>query len=121
MKSLIVALLVFSSVAFSQELNCTVTVNMDNIPNSNRHLLDGFSQSVSNYMNKTRFSNSDWQNDKINCGLNIFMITATSDGKVFQKINLPVHLIKFIIEFLESCMTMFSLAYLQKRMPEKSL
>ena len=81
MKSLIVALLVFSSVAFSQELNCTVTVNMDNIPNSNRHLLDGFSQSVSNYMNKTRFSNSDWQNDKINCGLNIFMITATSDGK----------------------------------------
>ncbi len=81
MKSLIVALLVFTSVALPQELNCTVNVNMDNIPNSTKHLLDDFKQSVSNYMNKTRFSNSDWQNDKINCGLNIFILTATNDGK----------------------------------------
>ncbi len=73
-------LVVLSTVAFSQELNCKVIMNLDNIAISNRDLLSGFDRAVSDYMNKTRFSNSDWPNDKINCGLNILMLTATNDG-----------------------------------------
>lgn len=79
MKRLILLILVLSSVTFSQELNCTVTVNMDNIPNSSRDLLSGFKQAVSDYMNKTRFTNQDWQGSKISCGLSIFFLSASND------------------------------------------
>ena len=81
MKYLIAALILFSSVIYAQELNCTVTVNMDNVTPSNRHLLDGFSQAISDYMNKTHFASDSWQGGQITCGLSIFMLSATSDGK----------------------------------------
>lgn len=55
-----------SSTAFSQELNCTISVNMDNLGISERPLLSGFQSAVNDYMNKTRFTNSDWKYDRIN-------------------------------------------------------
>ena len=79
MKRLILMLLVLSSVTFSQELNCIITVNMDNIPNSSRDLLSGFQQAVSDYMNKTRFTSGDWQGTKISCGLSIFFLSTSND------------------------------------------
>ena len=80
MKFIIAVILAFSTIAFSQELNCKVSLNLDNIPISNRDLLSGFDRAVSDYMNKTRFSNSDWQNDRIDCGMNILILTASNDG-----------------------------------------
>ena len=80
MKYLIAALLLFTSIDAAQELNCTVTVNMDNVAPSQRHLLDGFSQAVTDYMNKNHFASDDWQGGQITCGLSIFLLTATSDG-----------------------------------------
>ncbi len=80
MKYLMAAFLLFSSVVFAQELNCTVTVNMDNITPSSRHLLDGFSQAVSDYLNKNHFTSDNWVGGRINCGMSIFFLSATSDG-----------------------------------------
>ncbi len=80
MKSLIAAFLIFSSVAFSQELNCTVTVNTSNIPHSSVHLLQGFRGAVFNYLNKTQFTGGTWQYRKINCGISIFILTASNSG-----------------------------------------
>ncbi len=80
MKYIIFIFIIFGSVAFSQELNCTISINMDNLAISERSLLSGFNQAVTDYMNKTRFTNSDWKYDKINCAMNILMLTASSDG-----------------------------------------
>ncbi|MDR3627228.1 MAG: DUF4835 family protein [Ignavibacteriaceae bacterium] len=80
MKSFIVALLLFSSVAFAQELNCSVTVNLANLAPSDRPLISGFDVAVKDYMNKTKFSSGDWQNDKITCAFTILLLTASNDG-----------------------------------------
>ncbi len=80
MKYIIVFAILFVPVIWAQELNCTITVNMDNITPSNRDLLSDFQQNISDYMNKTRFTNQDWQGGKIDCGLNIFFMSGTSDG-----------------------------------------
>ncbi len=78
MKSLIFFILVLTTVTFSQELNCKVSVNYESIPVVNRELLANFSQTVEEYLNKTRFTDK-WEGDKIDCAFNIFFIGASSD------------------------------------------
>ncbi len=80
MKYIFIFCIFFIPNILAQELNCTVTVNMDNIAISNRDLLSNFQQSVSDYLNKTRFSSDDWAGDKITCSLNIFFMSGTDDG-----------------------------------------
>jgi hypothetical protein len=80
MKLIIAILFIFSSVLLAQELNCNVTTNMDNLSISDRDLLPGFAKTVADYLNKTRFSTNDWQNDKIDCTMTILLLTATKDG-----------------------------------------
>ncbi len=80
MKYLILLFVILTSSVFSQELDCKISINMDNISMSDRSLLSGFENAITDYMNKTRFTNRDWNYDKINCAMNIFMLTASSDG-----------------------------------------
>ncbi len=79
MKLFFVLLFSFTAIILPQELNCTVTLNTDNIPNQNRELLSTFGQEVADYMNMTKFTNEDWGGDKIKCSLNIFILSASSD------------------------------------------
>jgi hypothetical protein len=88
MKYFIAALLVLTSVAFAQELNCNVTVNLANLTTSNRPLVTGFDVAVTNYMNRTIFSNGNWQNDKIDCSMTILFLTATNDGNFSAQVIL---------------------------------
>ena len=78
MKSLMFFILLLTTVTFSQELNCKVSVNYESIPVVNRELLANFSQTVEEYLNKTRFTDK-WEGDKIDCAFNIFFIGASSD------------------------------------------
>lgn len=68
------------SLLVSQELNCTVTINMESIQSAQRGYLRSFSQDVEHYMNNTRFSNEDLDGEKIQCSLDIFFTSATSDN-----------------------------------------
>jgi hypothetical protein len=79
MKKIIVIFLFAATVTFSQELNCEVVVNYEGLQMNNRELLRDFSSVVKNYMNVTRFTNEAWEGDKIDCTLNIFFISASSD------------------------------------------
>ncbi len=79
MKKIFLMLLLISSYNYSQELNCTVIVNYQNVPVKNRELLVDFKNVVENYMNTTRFTNLNWDGDKIDCSLNIFFTSAGSD------------------------------------------
>lgn len=78
MKKIVLIIFVVSSVNFSQELNCRVTVNYESIPVVNRELLSNFAQTIEDYLNKTRFTDK-WEGDKIECAINIFFVGASSD------------------------------------------
>ena len=65
MKTIFLILLLITSYNYSQELNCSVIVNYQNVPVQNRELLVDFKNVVENYMNTTRFTNVNWDGDKI--------------------------------------------------------
>ena len=78
MKYLIVLFLAASSILFAQELNCTVTVNLQSIPNSARDNLSGFQSAVQNYINQTKFTDG-WEGNKINCAFTILLLSASNN------------------------------------------
>jgi Domain of unknown function (DUF4835) len=75
----VVVFLLISVSIYSQELNCNVIVNYQNLPVKNRELLVDFPNVVEQYMNTTRFTDEVWEGDKIDCTLNIFFTSASSD------------------------------------------
>ena len=79
MKIVFLILALVSPYLYSQELNCNVIVNYQNVPVKNRELLVDFKNVVENYMNTTRYTNINWDGDKIDCSLNIFFTSAGSD------------------------------------------
>jgi len=79
MKKIILLIILISSYIYSQELNCNVIVNYQNLAVNNRELLADFSNVVKDYMNTTQFTNEAWEGDKIDCTLNIFFTGASSD------------------------------------------
>ncbi|RPI03568.1 MAG: DUF4835 family protein [Ignavibacteriae bacterium] len=70
----------------SQELNCTVTVNMESIQSAQRGYLRTFAQDIERYMNNTKFSAEDLDGEKIQCSLDIFFSSATSDNRYVTQI-----------------------------------
>lgn len=81
MKKFLILILLISHSKFllAQELNCRVTVNYEKLPINNRELLADFAFIIEDYMNKTQFTNEPFDGEKINCNLNIFFTSASSD------------------------------------------
>ena len=86
MKKVKVAALLFTLLLFvtplliSQELNCTVTINIESIQSGQRGYLRTFAQDIERYMNNTRFTNEDLDGEKIQCSLDIFFTAAASNN-----------------------------------------
>jgi hypothetical protein len=78
MKFLLISILSLLSVTYSQELNCRVTVNFESLPVENREILNNFSNTVEDYMNKTRFTDR-WEGDKIDCSMDIFFLSSADE------------------------------------------
>jgi hypothetical protein len=78
MKYILLIYLFFSVTSTAQELNCKVEVNFQNLPVNNRELLTDFAGVIENYVNTTRFTNTDW-GQKIDCTFSIFFTSAGSD------------------------------------------
>jgi hypothetical protein len=87
MKTIKAAALLFTfslfatSLLISQELNCTVTINMESIQSAQRGYLRSFSQDIERYMNNTRFSNEDLDGEKIQCSMDIFFTAASGENR----------------------------------------
>jgi hypothetical protein len=105
MKLFVAALLLVSSITFAQELNCKVTVDLANLAISDRNLVVGFDKAVTDYMNKTKFSNGDWPNDKIDCAMTILFLTASTEGSFTAQVILtsvrPVYQSKRTLQMLK--------------------
>ncbi|MEX0736367.1 MAG: DUF4835 family protein [Bacteroidota bacterium] len=78
---LAVVLAVFTIWGSAQELNCDVTVNLENIPSAQRDLLVRFEEEVERYLNNTRWSEEDFGGEKIDCSMTIFFLTAPAENR----------------------------------------
>ncbi|MDP4174918.1 MAG: DUF4835 family protein [Bacteroidota bacterium] len=88
MKKVLFLLLFIPACIFSQELDATVTVNVDKLQASNKDILADFAQSVQAYLNSTRFTGSSWEGDRIKCSFNIFFDTAPDETHYTAEVNI---------------------------------
>jgi hypothetical protein len=64
----------------SQELNCTVTVNSDQLGQTNKQIFKTLEKSISEFVNKTDWTGEIYkQNEKINCSMFITISAYSSD------------------------------------------
>lgn len=81
--------------AVSQELNCDVTINIENIPSAQRDYLKDFEANVEQFLNGYRWTNEDLGGDKINCVMSINFLTGASDyrytAQVFVGSRRPIY------------------------------
>ena len=67
--------------ASAQELNCTVTINADQVEGTNKSVFEALQAAVSDYMNTTVFTNAQFaNNEKIDCRL--FFTIKEYDGEI---------------------------------------
>jgi hypothetical protein len=79
----------------AQELNCTVTLNADKIRGSNKSVFKTLQNSISEYLNTTKWTNIKVKsNEKIQCAINIFILeepqTNQYKGTMQILVNRPV-------------------------------
>jgi hypothetical protein len=68
-------LLLISASAFGQELNCTVTINANQIQTSDRGIFKDMKNSIEQFLNTRRWTSDTYKNhEKINCNL---LVTIT--------------------------------------------
>lgn len=66
-------------IALSQELNCTVEINTDKIPGTNKSTFETLKNAITDYFNTTNFTNAQFSaNEKIDC--RFFMTISEVDG-----------------------------------------
>ena len=83
-KVIIVLFLVISTIGFSQELNCMVTVNHDQVKSSNDQVFKTMEKAISDYLNKTQFTNKKYKKqEKVKCAL-IITISDQPDTDKFR-------------------------------------
>jgi hypothetical protein len=78
----LVALFVFLFFGFAQaqQLNCTVTINTERLPNPNQQVYKTLQTSLSEFVNKTDWTGSVLkQNERINCSMYITLSSGSSD------------------------------------------
>lgn len=58
------------SIANAQEINCTVTINADNIEGTNKQVFETLKASIEEYMNQNRWTNMTYaEHEKIECSM----------------------------------------------------
>ena len=67
-------LVLLSYSTYSQELNCTVTVNFDQIPGSNRSVFRTLEKSIREFVNQKKWTDKEVKSqERINCAMNIIL------------------------------------------------
>lgn len=62
------------SFVIAQELNCTVTINYDQIPGSNRSVFKTLEKSISEFVNQKKWTTKEYRSqERISCAMNIVL------------------------------------------------
>ncbi len=76
----IVAVFLFAISLNAQELNCTVTVNADKIPGSNKQKFTTLQNDLTEFVNQKRWTNFNYKDqEKIHCNLTITILQESGD------------------------------------------
>jgi len=79
-KLIVFFLLLTVGIAHSQELNCTVTINTDQLANTNQQVYKTLQTSLGEFVNQTSWTGQVFkQNEKINCSMYIIISSNNSD------------------------------------------
>lgn len=90
-KLISIILLIFTIHVKSQELNCVVNINSDEIGVSNKQVFVTMQNAVFEYMNNTKWTNISYKNhEKINCSITIFIREAVSSNQFKGSLQLLV-------------------------------
>ncbi|OGU25106.1 MAG: hypothetical protein A2X66_00900 [Ignavibacteria bacterium GWA2_54_16] len=65
----------------AQELNCEITVNVDNITSGQRDYLRSFEGDIKKYLNNNRFTDEDLSGERIDCSMTVFFLSGSNDNK----------------------------------------
>ncbi len=79
MKKIILFFLVLPLMIFGQELDAKVTVNFDKLPNAYKDRLSDFAMQVQTYLNSNRYTEDEWEGDKIPCSFHIIFMSGSND------------------------------------------
>jgi hypothetical protein len=78
-----------------QELNCTVTVNVESISSSQRDYLRTFAADVERYLNGTRFTSEDLLGERITCAMDVFFKSVSGanqyQAQIFFSSQRPIY------------------------------
>lgn len=81
--TILLCLLPVAAILSAQELNCSVTVNADQVEGTNKSVFETLQSAVSDYMNTTVFTNAQFStNEKIDCRL--FFTIKEYDGETMK-------------------------------------
>lgn len=81
--SLTLALFIaFCGNILAQEIKCTVSVNMEQVSFENRNYVGSLQNDLENYINNQKFSDNDWEGDKIPVDIQIVLSGGTKN--IFQ-------------------------------------
>ena len=76
-------LLCFAFVGRAQELNCTVTVNSDQVSQTNQQIFRTLERSLTDFVNKTKWTNKVFkENERLNCRM--FITVTNFDSNRFE-------------------------------------
>lgn len=76
MKKILLIFLLFPLYLFGQELDATVRVNMEQLESRAREQLVNFESSISEYLNNNKFTDTNWEYERIKCNFEIFFTSA---------------------------------------------
>jgi hypothetical protein len=76
----IIALALICATLLGQELRCTVTINSDQVPGSNKELFNTLKQSIEEYVNTMRWTNMTFQEkERIECSM-LLVVKSVQDN-----------------------------------------
>ena len=92
---LILFLVLIFSCSQAQELNCTVTVNAQKLPNANQSVFKTLETALNEFVNRTQWTSQTFkQNEKINCSMYITISSNNSDqfvATIQVQSSRPIH------------------------------
>jgi hypothetical protein len=64
----------------AQEIDATVTVDAQRLPLSSQQEVAGFAEEMRRYLNTTRWTNEEWEGDKVGMNFSVIFDNVTPDG-----------------------------------------
>jgi hypothetical protein len=82
MKKLLVGLVLIMFLpefSMAQELDATVTINIEQMESASKDRLNSFKTEVESYLNNTKFTGQAWDGERIKCSFNIFFLGSSDE------------------------------------------